>query len=199
MNSISTIETCISDIEGDIPAIQQLISDISSGNVMNIISDVTTLIPLVEQAVSDCEGALIASYGKGLLRSADPATCYTDASNSAYDVYNIVEAVIAKNTTGAILDAINAVSDVTGAIGSCDGVNVADLAEYIYANVLNLAQQICVGDLISSLVDVDSLITDIKSGATVEQILNDVTNIVTALNTDYDACEPVIAQIIGEL
>jgi len=90
--------------------------------------------------LTDCEGAVLGAFGKGLLRSADPATCWNDALASGLDVYQIVEDIIHQNTTGAILEAINAVSDVTGAVGSCYGINPMDLAEYIYVNVMNAAQ-----------------------------------------------------------
>jgi len=140
VSQVSTIEACVADVTNDIPALEQLVTDIESGNALNIISDIANLVPDVEQLITDCSGALFASFGKGLLKTADPATCWTDATGGAWDIYQAVEAFIAKNTTTGVVDIINSVSDITGAIGSCYGVNVADLLEYVYANVLNTAQ-----------------------------------------------------------
>jgi len=85
---------------------------------MNVVSDVITLVPIAEQAYTDCASVV----AEKTVLKADAATCYNDAVATGVDVYNLVEDIIHKNTTGAILSAINAVSDVTGAIGACAGV-----------------------------------------------------------------------------
>jgi len=140
LNNVGDISTCISDVESDLPSIEQLVSDIESGNALNIISDIANLVPEVEQLISDCSSALLTSYTSGIIKTADPATCWNDSYGAGVDIYQAVVAFIAKNTTTGVVDVINSVSDITGAIGSCYGVNVADLLEYVYANVLNTQQ-----------------------------------------------------------
>jgi len=199
LNGVSTIEACINDVTNDVPALEQLVNDIESGNALNIISDIANLVPDVEQLITDCSSAMIGSFGKGLLKTADPATCWTDSYGSAVDIYQAVEALIAKNTTTGVVDIINAVSAITGAIGSCYGVNVGDLLEYIYANVLTTAQMICASDAISLAVDGDQLYNDIKTNPNFNTIFADVSTLIGAAQSAYTDCEPVIAQIISDL
>jgi len=132
------VETCISDVENALPAIEQLVTDIQTGNVMNIISDVITLVPYVEEAATDCAGIVSEKIIESEITEGSASSCYNDAVAVYGDVYSIYEDIVNANTTGVVLAVIDAISDVTATIGACEGVKLIDLAEYVYANVLNL-------------------------------------------------------------
>jgi len=135
---------CISDVLALVPVVQKIVSDVEAENISSVISDVESAIPQVESAISACSSEslpaiknLIAMIRTSNFTQPDAATCWNDSASTVVDIYNTVEAFLAKNTTDGIIDVFQAVSDATGAVASCWGVNPLDLLEYVYANVLN--------------------------------------------------------------
>jgi len=165
---IAQSASCMEDILGLIPTVEQIASDVEAENITALISDVEGAIPQLESVVSACASEFASHAFKGILtQTGTVSTCIDDIMSFATtQVPALVNDVESGNIAQLISDVSADIPTIEQAISDCSGALYYGLNPSLKKrNTRTLQSMSCIEDIINAIPSVESTVAAIEACA----------------------------------